>query len=368
MLTSLLPGLRHLRTPFATGCLYALCLWLIIAPTLLAAAQSNLVLQRLDLLSGFLGKSASLGALAFAGYLLGTLLVIPGPRTIIPRNSYLSNFRPYGIDEYDVRPYESGLALWRWRWINFRSSKRRIRKAVLYACKSLRDIFRVHSGIRADISSAVIDKLTSSYQHYQDQIHTWVAANLSKQVNKGIDVSYILDQSLLSGSFRHGLGDAMSHRHTFPGAYNQWESMSPEERQVADELDGQSLLVVTMTNAVANDFRALEVRLQIKHEPLFNEYDRLRAEVELRLSVCIPLILVVIAMTFLNANGLFLFALTIPITLCVVALRKSAEAESIIWQTLLLGEIEAPIMVEFGNIEIEEENPPKNRMGDQFRL
>jgi hypothetical protein len=78
LITNLLPGLRDLRTPLATGYLWLLALWLLFhkyMPTSVAAAKGPL--RSLYELGDFVGKGAILAAATFIAYLLGSLLARP---------------------------------------------------------------------------------------------------------------------------------------------------------------------------------------------------------------------------------------------------------------------------------------------------
>jgi hypothetical protein len=77
MLASLLPGLRDLRTPLATGYLWVIVLWLLLhdrLPKSIDAATGPV--KSLYELGGLLGRSALLAALSFVAYLLGSMLLL----------------------------------------------------------------------------------------------------------------------------------------------------------------------------------------------------------------------------------------------------------------------------------------------------
>jgi hypothetical protein len=76
MLVSLLPGLRDLRTPLATGYLYFLLAWAALGRDRVLPEAPNRFLARLFDLSTILGTSVTIASLSFAAYLLGSILVI----------------------------------------------------------------------------------------------------------------------------------------------------------------------------------------------------------------------------------------------------------------------------------------------------
>ncbi|MCZ4559701.1 hypothetical protein O4160_02470 [Rhodococcus sp. IEGM 1401] len=74
MLTTILPGLRDLRTPLATGYLWLVALFLACADILpTAESESQLIGQVFDIANG-LGTTAVLAVLSFVAYLLGSAL------------------------------------------------------------------------------------------------------------------------------------------------------------------------------------------------------------------------------------------------------------------------------------------------------
>jgi len=89
VLASLLPGLRDLRTPLATGYLWLVTLWLLVhehLPTSAATASgpTKSSLQLADLV----GKATVLAAFSFIAYLVGSILML----------SLRPNFAAYVVD------------------------------------------------------------------------------------------------------------------------------------------------------------------------------------------------------------------------------------------------------------------------------
>ncbi|WP_158708307.1 hypothetical protein [Streptomyces sp. NRRL S-455] len=74
MLTSLLPGLRHFRTPFAVGALLAFQIWLAIGGEIPSPGEAHGVLRRVYSLGELAGKPIVTAVVAFALYLLGDIL------------------------------------------------------------------------------------------------------------------------------------------------------------------------------------------------------------------------------------------------------------------------------------------------------
>lgn len=73
MLSSILPGLRELRTPLAVGYLWLLFLYLVLTDRLPQRLSDGPV-SRMDALQGLLGQGFTLTALTFIAYVLGILV------------------------------------------------------------------------------------------------------------------------------------------------------------------------------------------------------------------------------------------------------------------------------------------------------
>ena len=113
MLANLLPGLRHVRTPLATGYLYLLAAWLWFGDDV--ADISNDALDRLSELSAAAGISATLAAVSFAAYLIGSILTWKNPFGLV---MFTGNERRDDRPSHPVYPeriprdWASGLRAW----------------------------------------------------------------------------------------------------------------------------------------------------------------------------------------------------------------------------------------------------------------
>lgn len=76
MLTSLLPGFRHLRTPFTVGAIVAFEWWAIIGDGIPKPGQAHGFLQRIYSLAEFAGRPLVTAAIGFAVYLVGNALTL----------------------------------------------------------------------------------------------------------------------------------------------------------------------------------------------------------------------------------------------------------------------------------------------------
>ncbi|WP_234345832.1 hypothetical protein [Streptomyces sp. NRRL F-5755] len=77
MLASLLPGFRHLRTPFATGVLCALQIWILFGEEIPQRNAASGLILRLYELGDLAGRPVIVSFIAFALYLMGDILKLP---------------------------------------------------------------------------------------------------------------------------------------------------------------------------------------------------------------------------------------------------------------------------------------------------
>lgn len=78
MLASVLPGLRDLRVPLATGFLWLAIVWLVVYPILPTKDEAVGLASAAYTIFGALGPAAFVAAVTFAAYLIGILLARPG--------------------------------------------------------------------------------------------------------------------------------------------------------------------------------------------------------------------------------------------------------------------------------------------------
>ncbi|MDV6262341.1 hypothetical protein [Rhodococcoides yunnanense] len=76
MLTTILPGLRDLRTPLAAGYLWLLALFLVVVDWLPSAGVDDAALSQLIRWGGSVGTTTLLGVLTFVAYLVGSALCV----------------------------------------------------------------------------------------------------------------------------------------------------------------------------------------------------------------------------------------------------------------------------------------------------
>ncbi|MFE3033375.1 hypothetical protein ACFXKY_17225 [Streptomyces canus] len=76
LLTNLLPGLRDVRAPLSTGCIWLLTLWLILEDRVPTPQKAHGVWASLYRLGDLIGPAGVLAAGAFLAYLIGAMLAV----------------------------------------------------------------------------------------------------------------------------------------------------------------------------------------------------------------------------------------------------------------------------------------------------
>lgn len=74
MLTSLLPGFRHLRTPFALGVLCAFQIWILAGEYVPSRSEAQGFIERIYDLGDIAGRAAATAAISFLLYLVGDIV------------------------------------------------------------------------------------------------------------------------------------------------------------------------------------------------------------------------------------------------------------------------------------------------------
>ena len=94
MLTSILPGLRDLRTPLATGYMWLAAAFLVFADWITNADSGSVIVAQVSAWGGALGTTALLSVLTFVAYVVGSALCVENT-DIEPRYAGLRKL-PFG--------------------------------------------------------------------------------------------------------------------------------------------------------------------------------------------------------------------------------------------------------------------------------
>ncbi len=274
MLASILPGLRDLRTPLATGYLWLLVIWLTFGQSRLVPEDpDNLFASRLQDLASLVGPAATLAAVSFAAYLLGSILTADLSLVL-------------GLTESADEVYP-----WPQRWI-------------------LPESLVTNQSIRADV--------LSDWLHATVQIDTAVAAWIASNQGAETGLPSSVRQALVSEAER-GSGRDSAREVLLDGLAESIEYLEPE--------------LVTQLR-------------QTENEQVFQDFDRLEAEVKLRFSLLIPLVLLVILGVILLwpwwLKLVALAGLLLPIRLYRQGMFLLEESRLVVTSALVSGRIQSP--------------------------
>ncbi|MGW0537685.1 hypothetical protein [Streptomyces sp. NPDC003032] len=93
MLTSLLPGFRHFRTPFAVGTLWAFQVWVLFGEWIPAKSEAQGFIKRLYALGDLAGRPVTAAAIVFALYVLGDIVKVSAARIAARINALRPSMR-----------------------------------------------------------------------------------------------------------------------------------------------------------------------------------------------------------------------------------------------------------------------------------
>jgi hypothetical protein len=256
VLAALLPGLRDFRTPFVTGALYAVALWLAFGGDRLRPDKhpDDKAMERLTSLADLIGPHATLAATGLGVFLLGSLLTRESPFPFPIGQMYTAEVggeRPWSYD-FD-------------RWLSEQVDGRSA---------------RLPDGLSAPPG--------------------WTNPRPP------------LQQAFMEG-FEH---DRPEGKDQEPFAYRVVNALRYAVRI-----------------SLENEFEDLVVRLQIERESLFNDYDRLRSEAQLRFSIAPPMVLIVIVLAVVG-HPLWLLGVVAPGWFYFRGLRVYQQARLRVWQAV----------------------------------
>lgn len=93
----------------------------------------------------------------------------------------------------------------------------------------------------------------------------------------------------------------------------------------------------------------LPATLLVGDQPeLYAEVDRLRAEGELQLAICVPLAAIVVALAIIDSNA-WLVALPIPVLLATGGIRQTLHSRRLTADAITVGRVRSPSVVRFEN-------------------
>jgi hypothetical protein len=267
MLAYLLPGWRHTRTPLVAGALWLLIAWLVLGDRLLPDEEGGRAESLLYDLGTLVGGAAILAGLALLATLIGGMIPRLPTRWIVRRLPINRRGR-----------WWQGPLCW-------------------------------FFGVMPDLEAARGD-----FDHWVVRRVSLAPDGLEWSQFTGKDCPPGLQAAARdlqeSGSAR--VGGKVLTKADFAGEEDptpwEWLRWGLAEASIRTEVDSE-----------------LPLQLHVERESLFYEYDRVRAESELRAAIALPLAILI---PFLMAESwLWAFALVIPIWLLSQAVQSYVEAE-----------------------------------------
>lgn len=295
MITSMLPGFRDLRTPLAAGYVWLASLWFIVADALLTKQQATGVMKNVATAADSLGKPAWAAALSFVAYLIGSMFQVTNISLgSFDRSSYFRgqmNRRRVGLLR-GIRPLGSGILAVFLRlfdafgFLDTFQIRRDLFAATAVWCRQrLADLDERHLLVREAVAKALADSEISPMER-----------NLA---------------------VRRDLANA-----------NDW--LTP----AADVL---ALQILTESEQVA-------ARLNVENKNLFDDYDRIRSEAELRFTISLPILVLGAVLASLWEPVALAVAVITSGLLFLQGLRRQMRADAVLYQALMLGYTASPTM------------------------
>lgn len=296
MLASLLPGLRDLRTPLATGYLWVVALWLLLhdqIPVTVQEAQGPI--KALYQLGALVGNTAMLAALTFIAYLLGSML------RMRPSPNFVRIVHAFRFEYY------------------FESEERSGPRFVL-------DF----------LSDKIRGALSISVSTMYSQLLTFVQTRL-RETASDLDIDDHID--IVEGSRR--------------------SARQLDLRRVSEQGEGseRTTLDLVYVQLIGDDFPAIGTQLQAKNRDLWDTYDRQLAEAQFRYGIAPPMAVIIYLVARQSNEWWWLLLLAAPTFLFLLGYRHFVEAASTLVQAVVLKMVVPPIMEKL-NEEVEKRKSP----------
>ncbi|MDG9678330.1 hypothetical protein [Micromonospora sp. DH14] len=295
MLTSLLPGIRHLRAPLAAGYILLVAGWIGFGPWLRDQGAASPVIENLIVVGGWLDKAAILAAATFCAYLLGIISTTTNGlfRPDVEQHAY---FREIGS------MLEGGGEPTHWLWLkaHYTGPPTVVAPIVNAVTGVLDDQFKENDEYAAELRR----EFCRTYEAYQ-RSHP--------------ELTPVLPQDI---PIMEHLAEQTTLRWILPSLDQQGFSNS---RQVLEDLDPTAQRLIGVD------------------QELYNEFDRVRSEAEFRLSLILPLTLL-FAVTAWRSSQWLLLGLAVCFLLARIGRREYVHSYELLTQWILAGRIKSPAL------------------------
>lgn len=301
MLSTILPGVREIRTPLVTGCLWFAVVWLALAPTLRASESTDRLLERTRLLD--LPQPLLNAAGLVVAYLVGSLLTV--------RTSQFGRLR----DHIETRIARIILG-----WYNTEPQKGLLRKT-----------------LQRIAGSGPLRRFTAEGENSiprpdgYDTLAEWLQNEFESYIQKGFVP--VTRTAVLGGPYGSGLH----------GIFDSAPLTSNGYRTTLGLTDPSRTLLDLFVREVARERTEAETRIQMRHPELYAEIDRLRAEAELRLSLFWPVVALGAVLCWVWSPWALLL---LPAALLMAKQGKQSLLRSSdkTWAAVIAGEVSTPVL------------------------
>lgn len=165
------------------------------------------------------------------------------------------------------------------------------------------------------------------------------------------------------GDFVEKIAGPMRGRSGVDGYWDLLPRDINEELHLFGSVDRANVVLWYVGEVVERERDQLATRLQASNQSLYDSYDRLRAEAELRFTLFMPL-LALIMVVAAQWSWLTALLVVVPIILALQGWLRQVEAQTVVTQALITGLIASPTLQ---RIEAWIQTPPKdpyNHRGD----
>ncbi|MFE5409969.1 hypothetical protein [Microbacterium sp. NPDC056569] len=323
MLATILPGLRDVRVPLATGFLWLTFLWLALARYIPDPSSATGLLHELNRAFLVLGSAALIAAASFIAYIIGVMTTFRA-RSLFRASGYI---------------WPTVLALY---------PKEILDRLVPGARQHFPEMWkRVGVALSPSSGSALEAK---------------VRAELNELARRGVMPDQVIEIApALAVSWdihrqRRGIEDS--------SAASFWEWI------------GEPHSLQLVSRDVVSDFEQNARSLRKASAEDYDEFDRLQAEAEFRISIALPLCAILAAcLTYVQFGELesWVSALIIPLAVFAIiflffgfvarSMQKFGEANDILVDAIVSGEIESSTLRALGALKNHQGMPARLRAG-----
>ena len=316
MLASLLPGLRDLRVPLTTGYLWVIGLWILLGTHILEfRGNVGSPVKELLQVGQFFGKGALAAALAFLAYSVGSLLQV-SPRSALFGGLLRAYVRGTTISPAISEALESFIS----------SDVQNALQAEVEAQRKARD-----TGTEAEHDPTPVEPVpvgADGRYRMEDGAPGGVAEQKSGESSDSADFGY--------GDFEPPLfteDELAGLRSDYEDEYTDYGRIELN-RVDADQC------ILAASRVISRELPSLSTRLVVANDRLFDQYDRLYAEVDMRLNLAAPIGLIFVGLA-VTIEPWFLVGFLLPVLLLRQAAVRLRSSDELLIQCVVSGVVES---------------------------